>query len=84
MIMMCCAAELDGVVRDALLLDGCLWLDRPRRPGPRPRPRRLNANAWADAVKDGHAQLYQGEMKPVDEAQLNVWKEAITIPAAPR
>ncbi|WP_426405407.1 hypothetical protein ACN9M0_35605 [Streptomyces sp. R-07] len=41
-------------------------------------------NAWADAVKGGHAQLYQGEMKPVDAAQLNVWREAIMIPAAPR
>ncbi|WP_411108725.1 hypothetical protein [Streptomyces sp. c-19] len=41
-------------------------------------------NAWADAANDAHAQLYQGEMKPVDEAQLNVWKRAITIPEAPR
>lgn len=40
-------------------------------------------HAWADTVKDGHAQLYQGEMKPVDDAQLAVWKEAAALPVAP-
>ncbi|MFF5787986.1 hypothetical protein ACFY8P_23855 [Streptomyces sp. NPDC012693] len=41
-------------------------------------------NAWADPAKDGHAQLYQGEMRPVDEAQLSMWKEAVSIPVTPR
>ncbi|MFB7588474.1 hypothetical protein [Streptomyces sp. NPDC056169] len=41
-------------------------------------------HAWADATKDGHAQLYQGDMKPVDDAQLAVWREAVALPMAPR
>ncbi|MFF5972351.1 hypothetical protein ACFY7C_12615 [Streptomyces sp. NPDC012769] len=40
-------------------------------------------HAWADPAKDGHAQLYQGPMKPVDTAQLTAWKEAATLPVAP-
>ncbi|MFE6222434.1 hypothetical protein [Streptomyces sp. NPDC057854] len=37
-------------------------------------------HAWADTVKDGHAQLYQGEMRPVDDAVLAVWREAAGLP----
>ncbi|MER7520794.1 hypothetical protein [Streptomyces sp. NPDC126499] len=40
-------------------------------------------HAWADAAKDGHAQLYQGPMKPVDAAQLSVWKRAVALPVVP-
>ncbi|MEU3605679.1 hypothetical protein AB0E83_09525 [Streptomyces sp. NPDC035033] len=40
--------------------------------------------AWTDPAKDGHAHLYQGEMKPVDDAQLAVWKKAATLPVAPQ
>ncbi|MFC9703435.1 hypothetical protein ACFTWD_22375 [Streptomyces sp. NPDC056943] len=36
-----------------------------------------------DPAKDGHAQLYQGEMKPVDDRQLAVWREAVALPVAP-
>lgn len=39
-------------------------------------------HGWADTAKDGHAQLYQGEMKPVDDAQLAVWKKAAALPVA--
>ncbi|MGW4781466.1 hypothetical protein ACWEPA_33010 [Streptomyces filamentosus] len=39
--------------------------------------------AWTDTAKDGHAQLYQGEMKPVDDTQLTVWKEAAALPVVP-
>jgi hypothetical protein len=40
-------------------------------------------HAWTDATNDGHAQLYQGEMKPVDDAQLAVWKKAVALPTKP-
>ncbi|MEE1741174.1 hypothetical protein PUR49_32395 [Streptomyces sp. BE147] len=37
--------------------------------------------AWDGAtVKDGHAQLFKGPMKPVDEKQLAVWKKASAEP----
>lgn len=39
--------------------------------------------ARSDTVTDGRAQLYQGEMKPVDDAQLAVWKKAAALPVAP-
>ncbi|MFE3073576.1 hypothetical protein [Streptomyces sp. NPDC059247] len=37
-------------------------------------------NAWADPVRDGHAQLYLGEMELVDDAQLVAWKKAAALP----
>ncbi|MGW3399274.1 hypothetical protein [Streptomyces hydrogenans] len=37
-------------------------------------------NAWTDESRDGHAQLFQGEMRPVDSAQLAVWKDAAALP----
>ncbi|MFD8977197.1 hypothetical protein [Streptomyces sp. NPDC059593] len=36
-----------------------------------------------DPAKDGQVQLYQGEMKPVDDRQLAVWREAVALPVAP-
>ncbi|MEU3689385.1 hypothetical protein [Streptomyces narbonensis] len=32
---------------------------------------------------DGYWLMYQGGMKPVDERQLAVWREAIALPTAP-
>ncbi|MFF9726316.1 hypothetical protein [Streptomyces gardneri] len=32
---------------------------------------------------DGYWLMYQGEMKPVDDAQPAVWKEAAALPVAP-
>ncbi|WP_282695922.1 hypothetical protein [Streptomyces sp. CC208A] len=40
-------------------------------------------HAWADTARDGHAQLYQGEMKPVDDVQSAVWKKAAALPVVP-
>ncbi|GAA3396180.1 hypothetical protein [Streptomyces roseoviridis] len=40
-------------------------------------------HAWADTVKDGHAQLFQGPMEPVDDAQLSAWKRAAALPVVP-
>ncbi|MFJ5711610.1 MULTISPECIES: hypothetical protein [unclassified Streptomyces] len=37
-------------------------------------------HGWTDTAKDGHAQLYQGEMRPVDDALLTVWKKAAALP----
>jgi len=37
-----------------------------------------------DPGKDGHAQLYQGEMRPVDDRQLAVWRKAVALPMAPQ
>ncbi|MFE4619930.1 hypothetical protein ACFRJ7_27890 [Streptomyces sp. NPDC056747] len=36
-----------------------------------------------DPAKDGQVQLYQGEMKPVDDRQLAVWREAVALPVVP-
>lgn len=41
-------------------------------------------HAWADTAKDGHAQLYQGEMKPVDDGRPAVWRKAVALPMAPQ
>ncbi|MET9347624.1 hypothetical protein [Streptomyces termitum] len=40
-------------------------------------------NAWTDPVGDGHAQLYQGALKPVDDALLATWKAAAALPLVP-
>ena len=32
---------------------------------------------------DGYWLMYQGEMKPVDDGQLAVWKKAVALPMAP-
>ncbi|MFE0651994.1 hypothetical protein ACFVZH_25785 [Streptomyces sp. NPDC059534] len=60
-------------------------------PEDEPRPRLVDGEtyvfatrAWPDTVKDGHAQLFKGEMKPLDDAQLTVWKKAVALPMAPR
>ncbi|MFD3530181.1 hypothetical protein [Streptomyces sp. NPDC058664] len=37
-------------------------------------------HAWADVTENGHAQLYQGPMVPVDDAQLTEWKKAVALP----
>ncbi|MFB7512968.1 hypothetical protein [Streptomyces sp. NPDC056144] len=39
-------------------------------------------HAWADAVNDGHAHLYEGEMRPVDDGQLATWRKAAALPMA--
>ncbi|WP_405854539.1 hypothetical protein OG361_17290 [Streptomyces sp. NBC_00090] len=40
---------------------------------------------WEDSViENGHAQMFKGEMKPVDATQLTAWKKALTLPMAPR
>ncbi|MFF3602853.1 hypothetical protein [Streptomyces sp. NPDC002463] len=41
------------------------------------------AHAWADTTNDGHAQLYQGEMKPVDDVRLAARKKAVVLPMEP-
>ncbi|MFE4619931.1 MULTISPECIES: hypothetical protein [Streptomyces] len=33
---------------------------------------------------DGYWLMYQGEMKPVDDGQLAVWREAVALPMAPQ
>ncbi|MFB7453313.1 hypothetical protein [Streptomyces sp. NPDC056194] len=40
-------------------------------------------HTWADTTNDGHAQLHQGGMKPVDDVQLAVWKKAVALPMEP-
>ncbi|MFD4385518.1 hypothetical protein [Streptomyces sp. NPDC058495] len=37
-------------------------------------------HAWADVTKNGHAHLYEGEMNPVDDAELAVWRKAAALP----
>ncbi|MEU8764684.1 hypothetical protein [Streptomyces sp. NPDC048659] len=41
-------------------------------------------NAWADPAKDGHAHLFEGAMRPVDDDQLSVWRSAAALPLAAR
>ncbi|MEU5217261.1 hypothetical protein AB0G79_13820 [Streptomyces sp. NPDC020807] len=36
--------------------------------------------AWEDVEEDGNAQLYQGEMLPVDDAQLALWRKVAALP----
>lgn len=37
-------------------------------------------SAWDDVAKNGHAHLYQGAMKPVDDAEIEAWKKAAALP----
>ncbi|MFJ4340179.1 hypothetical protein [Streptomyces sp. NPDC088915] len=56
-------------------------------PEEEPRPRLTDGEtyvfatrAWDDAtVKGGHAQLFKGPMKPVNDEQLTAWKQAAEL-----
>ncbi|MFJ9431547.1 hypothetical protein ACIRQY_18060 [Streptomyces sp. NPDC101490] len=37
-------------------------------------------HAWTDVAGDGHAQLFKGEMRPVDAGQLSAWEDAVALP----
>lgn len=39
-------------------------------------------NAWADPDKDGHAHLYEGARRPVNDEELSVWRRAAALPLA--
>lgn len=39
-------------------------------------------NAWADPDKDGHAHLYEGAMRPVNDEELSGWRSAAALPLA--
>ncbi|GAA3918358.1 hypothetical protein GCM10022244_29500 [Streptomyces gulbargensis] len=57
-------------------------------PDEEPRPRLTDGEtyvfatrAWDDTtLKDAHAQLFKGPMKPVDHDQLTAWKQAAALP----
>ncbi|MEU1229331.1 hypothetical protein [Streptomyces sp. NPDC005828] len=38
------------------------------------------AGGGTGSVEDGHVLMFQGEMKPVDDAQLAAWKKAVALP----
>ncbi|MER5309816.1 hypothetical protein ABT034_18760 [Streptomyces sp. NPDC002773] len=56
-----------------------------------PRPRLADGETyvfatrtWEDSViQNGHAQMFKGDMEPVDDQQLAVWREALTLLVEP-